>query len=64
MLRAVLSHEASHRMNSGQALIAGADFTVTLMFKVVEEGLQNTAGQINDTKMVNGVSAMYADPWR
>jgi hypothetical protein len=32
------------------------------MFKVVEEGLQNTAGQINDTKMVNGVAAMFADP--
>jgi len=64
MLRAVLSHEASHRMNSGQALIACADFTVTLMFKVVEEGLQNTAGEISDTKMVNGVSAMYADPWK
>jgi hypothetical protein len=37
MLRAVLSHEASHRMNSSQALIACADFTVTLTFKVVEE---------------------------
>jgi hypothetical protein len=51
-------------MNSGQALIACADFTVTLMFKVVEEGLQNTAGEISDTKMVNGASAMYADPWK
>jgi hypothetical protein len=39
MLRAVLSHEASHRMNGGQALIACADFTVTPMFKVVEEVL-------------------------
>jgi hypothetical protein len=31
---------------------------------VVEDGLQNTAGEISDTKMVNGVSAMYADPWK
>jgi hypothetical protein len=64
MLRAVLSHEASHRMNSGQALIACADFTVTLMFKVVEEALQNISGEISDTKMVNGVSATCADPWK
>jgi hypothetical protein len=62
MLRAVLSHEASHRMNSGQALIACADFTVTLMFKMVEEVLQNISGEISDTEMVNGMSATFADP--
>ncbi len=62
ILRAVFRHEASHRMNSGQALIACADFTVTLMFKVVEEVLQNIPGEISDTKMVNGVSATFADP--
>jgi hypothetical protein len=62
MLRAVLSHEASHRMNSGQALIACADFTVTLMFKMVEEVLQNISGEVSDTEMVNGMSATFADP--
>jgi hypothetical protein len=49
-------------MNSGQALIACADFTVTVMFKVVEEVLQNIPGEISDTKTVNGVSATFADP--
>jgi len=49
-------------MNSGQALIACADFAVTLMFKVVEEVLQNIPGEIIDTKMVNGMSATGADP--
>ena len=62
MLGTVLSHEASHRMNSGQALIACADFTVTLMFKVVKEVLQNISGEISDTETVNGVSATCADP--
>jgi len=49
-------------MNSGQALIACADFTVTLMFKMVEEVLQNISGEISDTEMVNGMSATFADP--
>ena len=62
MLRAVLGHEASHRMKSGQALIACADFTVTPMFKVVKEVLQNIPGEISDTEMVNGMSATGADP--
>jgi hypothetical protein len=51
-------------MNSGQALIACADLTVTLMFKVVEEFLHNISREISDTEMVNGVSATYADPWK
>lgn len=55
VFRTALTDKASHRMESGEPLVARADGASTVLFQVIEETTENIARQVEDLELIDGL---------